>query len=338
MSTTLPNQNELASYAPQGGGMLTTFRDLEQMFKFADFLSKSTLLPATFQNNAGNVMIALNMAQRLRMDPLMVCQNIVIVHGNAGISGKMAIALLNRSPKYRRIEYRFANGKDYTGGIQVVGHRADDPEDKAPDYGTPITMEMARAEGWTANKKWQTMPEQMMRYRAAAFFARAFVPEELLGMQTAEELEDVDVASQEIRNVTPTKSGLKLAKPAPAQEKASTVPEETPDQEDKPQKPVTKRKKPVQDAPKPQEAPTDEELLLKEGIEEMESALKWIEKSMKQSGAGWLKVYRVMEAIGFSHPEVGCSREELADFALAIRSDADARKALEESGIVFIAE
>lgn len=186
--------------------MLTTFRDIEQMYRFSEFLSKTPLLPEAFRGNPGSVMIALNMAQRLKMDPLMVCQNIVIVHGNAGLSGKMAIALLNRSPKYRRIEYRYLNGKDYTDGMQVVGHRADDPEDKCPDYGTPITMEMARAEGWMNNSssKWKTMPEQMMRYRAAAFFARAFVPEELLGMQTAEELEDT-AEQDSMRDVTPAK-------------------------------------------------------------------------------------------------------------------------------------
>ena len=208
----IQNGNELAVMAPQGGGMLTTFKDLEQMFRFSEFLAKSPLLPEVFRGNPGSVMIALNMAQRLRMDPLMVCQNIVIVHGNAGLSGKFAIALLNRSAKYARIEYRYVNGKDYTGGMQVIGHRKDDPGDKRPDVGTAVTLEMARAEGWTSNKKWQTMPEQMMRYRAAAFFARAFVPEELLGMQTAEELEDVGnyelrVTNYELGNSAPSVQG-----------------------------------------------------------------------------------------------------------------------------------
>lgn len=215
MNTPNETNETYAVVAPQGGGMLTTFRDIEQMYRFSEFLSKSPLLPDAFRGNPGSVMIALNMAQRLRMDPLMVCQNIVIVHGNAGISGKMAIALLNRSPKYRRIEYRYVNGKDYTDGMQVVGHRTDDPEDKNPDYGTAITLAMAKAEGWAKNQKWQTMPEQMLRYRAAAFFARAFVPEELLGMQTAEELEDIDYAASNpgIRNVTEKKTrGLRIAK------------------------------------------------------------------------------------------------------------------------------
>lgn len=207
MNTENTNQNAITAARPatQGGGMLTAFRDLEQMFKFSQYISESPIVPKSFQKNPGSVMIALNMAQRLNMDPLMVMQNIVIVNGNAGLSGKMAIALLNRSPKYRRIEYQFLNGKDFSAGMRVVGHRADDPEDKRPDVGTAITPQMATAEGWTKNPKWQTMQEQMLRYRAAAFFARAFVPEELLGMQTAEELEDT-YAQETMRDATPRRA------------------------------------------------------------------------------------------------------------------------------------
>lgn len=339
--------NELAVMAPQGGGMLTTFRDLEQMFRFSEFLAKSPLLPDVFQGNPGSVMIALNMAQRLRMDPLMVCQNIVIVHGNAGLSGKFAIALLNRSPKYSRIEYKFCNGKDYTGGMQVVGHRKDDPEDKRPDVGTAVTLDMARAEGWTSNKKWQTMPEQMMRYRAAAFFARAFVPEELLGMQTAEELEDVGnyelrVTNYELGNSAPAARGLKVAKLA----KGVVTNQLVQDEQVEAGKPVVagnggEKMEEFVELPKEvvqnfgKDNPSDEELLLEAGLEEKGAAFEWLSKSLRGSGASWGKVYRVCEALGAPHPEVGASREELADFALAVRCDAELRRALEESGIVF---
>ena len=37
------------------------------------------------------------------------------------------------------------------------------------------------------------MPELMLRYRAAAFFGRLYAPEILMGMQTAEEVQDVAV-------------------------------------------------------------------------------------------------------------------------------------------------
>lgn len=64
--------------------------------------------------------------------------------------------------------------------------------------GTTVTMSMAKAEGWYSKKdkygnetsKWQTMPEQMLAYRAASFFARVHCPETLMGVQVEGEVED----------------------------------------------------------------------------------------------------------------------------------------------------
>jgi hypothetical protein len=60
-------------------------------------------------------------------------------------------------------------------------------------------MKMAKAEGWVSKNgsKWQTMPELMIRYRAAAFFGRLYAPEIMMGMQTMEEV--IDVTHQDVR-------------------------------------------------------------------------------------------------------------------------------------------
>jgi hypothetical protein len=52
---------------------------------------------------------------------------------------------------------------------------------------------MANAEGWVskAGSKWKTMPELMMRYRAAAFFGRLYAPEITMGMHSVEEVVDI---------------------------------------------------------------------------------------------------------------------------------------------------
>lgn len=59
----------------------------------------------------------------------------------------------------------------------------------------PVTMEMAVNEGWyTKNgSKWKTMPDQMLRYRCAAFFGRIYTPELLMGLPTEDEIRDVFV-------------------------------------------------------------------------------------------------------------------------------------------------
>ena len=61
-----------------------------------------------------------------------------------------------------------------------------------------MTIAMAKGEGWWSKKdkngtecsKWQTMPQLMLQYRAAAFFIRTTAPEISLGLMTQEEIED----------------------------------------------------------------------------------------------------------------------------------------------------
>jgi hypothetical protein len=54
-------------------------------------------------------------------------------------------------------------------------------------------MAMAKREGWAtkSGSKWATMPDLMIRYRAAAFWGRLYIPELLVGIQTQEEVLDV---------------------------------------------------------------------------------------------------------------------------------------------------
>ena len=54
-------------------------------------------------------------------------------------------------------------------------------------------MAMAKSEGWLSNPKWKSMPEQMLAYRAAAFFARVYCPEVLMGVSAEGEIEDSEI-------------------------------------------------------------------------------------------------------------------------------------------------
>lgn len=169
-------------------GMLTAFRDLDQMLLVADRLSGSTIVPEAYRKQPGNILIALNTAQRLQMDPMMVMQNLYVVHGHPSWSGKFVIALLRRSRNYSRVEYVNLNGSDWRGGLKMVGHRWDGGTDEGPE----ITPELVERSGWKQKNgsKWQEMPEQMYRYRAASWFASSCCPEVLLGLPTVEDMED----------------------------------------------------------------------------------------------------------------------------------------------------
>ncbi|MCC8117256.1 MAG: hypothetical protein LIP09_00695 [Bacteroidales bacterium] len=186
-------------------------RQFELVQKMGDYYAQSTVLPAIYQKNPANCAIAINMAARMGADPLMVMQNLYIVHGNPAWSSKFLIGCINTCGRFQPLEYE-GNGKavkDPGFAIRCVGYAKSDTQKKAPLKGTWITWDMVNSEGWSSKpgSKWKTMPEQMFRYRAAAFWQRTYAPEISMGLMTQEEAEDagrqvVDTGYVEIRENT----------------------------------------------------------------------------------------------------------------------------------------
>ena len=157
----------------------------------AKVLESSDIAPTHFRGNMANCIIAVNMAERIGADPLMVAQSLYVVHGKPAFSSSFLIATVNKSGRFTPIRYRMEGepGKDNWGCRAY----ATDKEDGEECLGPLVTMAMAKAEKWSTKNgsKWQTMPELMLRYRAAAFWVRTFAPELSLGMHTAEEVRDM---------------------------------------------------------------------------------------------------------------------------------------------------
>jgi hypothetical protein len=173
------------------------------MQRVAKAFSSSTLVPAQYQNNLPNCMIALNLAQRLKADELMVMQNLYIVHGNPGWSSKFLIASVNTCGRFSAMRYEWRG----TEGQGDFGCRAWAIERESGERldGAWVDWNMVRAEGWDKKNgsKWKTMPQQMFIYRAASFWQRAYAPEISMGLSTAEELQDViDVSADGSYTVT----------------------------------------------------------------------------------------------------------------------------------------
>lgn len=186
------NKNEMA-VMPQGSTELNMFGSItafEAGQRMAKVFATSTLVPQSYQNNIGNCMIALNLAQRMKSDPLMVMQNLVIVQNKPTFEAKFAIACFNATKKYSPIRYKEIGekGKDSYGMYAY----AYDLKDGSVLRGPEITIKLAKGEGWyQRNKKWETMPELMLRYRAASWFIRTTDPGVMMGFQTSDEVEDV---------------------------------------------------------------------------------------------------------------------------------------------------
>jgi hypothetical protein len=168
----------------------------------AKALSASDLVPQHYKNNVANTLVALEIANRIGASPLMVMQNLNIIHGRPSWGSSFIIAAINGSGKFTAL--RFVG--DLAKGIKAVC------QEKATGElleGPTVTMEMAKAEGWLdkAGSKWKTMPELMMRYRAAAFFGRLYAPEITMGMHSTEEV--VDIQHEEPKAVAAINEAIK---------------------------------------------------------------------------------------------------------------------------------
>jgi hypothetical protein len=151
----------------------------------AKALAASTVIPKDYQNNIPNTLVALEMAHRIGASPLMVMQNLHIIHGRPSWSSTFVIAALNSCGRFSAIRF-----EDDEGSCRAV---AIEKETGAVLNGPTVTIEMAKKEGWfqKTGSKWQTMPELMLKYRAASFFGRLYAPEIMMGMHTEFEIQDI---------------------------------------------------------------------------------------------------------------------------------------------------
>lgn len=192
---TTPTEEALATAPVTPAAGLSVWND-SNMFaaaaKAAKVLAQSDLVPeGTYKGKPANCLIALDMANRMGMSPLNVMQNLYIVKGKPGWSGQFCIAATNASGKFTPLEFvQLLNDDGSTKGYYA---QATNIVTGKICTGAPVTWDMVKSEGWfdKPGSKWKTMPDQMFRYRAAAFFVRTFCPEVLNGLQTVEELKDV---------------------------------------------------------------------------------------------------------------------------------------------------
>ena len=168
----------------------------DEVARRAKAISQSDIIPEAYRNKPGNCLIAIEMADRMGCAPLQIMQAMFVVHGQPGWSAKWLIATANASRKFTPLRWKFttdANGTK-TGAICY----ATDKSTGELLEGTKVTLEMAQAEGWTKNSKWKTMTEQMLVYRSAAFWVRMYCPEIAMGLQSVEEIEDVQSTRQQV--------------------------------------------------------------------------------------------------------------------------------------------
>lgn len=164
------------------------FDEMTKAFRLAKVMCVAGNIPDNYKNKPADCMVAIDMANRMGVSPLMVMQNLYVVKGKPSWSGQACMSFIQSNPDFSDVMpvYTGEPGKDSRGCYISAKRTSDGSEIK----GVCVTIGMARAEGWTKNPKWQNMPDLMLAYRASAFFARVYCPKVLMGVSVEGEAED----------------------------------------------------------------------------------------------------------------------------------------------------
>lgn len=222
----------VAAPRPDAPMSLLTGSGFDQLQRVAKALSSSTLVPVQYRafaevkdygkvtgytpNPAGlpNCIVALNMAQRMGADPLMVMQNLYVIEGRPSWSSQFIIAMINSCGRFSPLRFDLsepgaAEEVTYTATVWKNKQKVEEPRKVKVQHqtcrawvieketgerldGPLVSIQMAIDEAWLTKNgsKWLTMPEMMLRYRAASFLGRLYAPELLMGLHSREEVED----------------------------------------------------------------------------------------------------------------------------------------------------
>ena len=184
---------------------------LEEQKELAKTIAQSTIIPAELRGKPADVFVLLDLAASLNEPYWKVINGIRVAQGRMMVTAEFQIGRAMSSGLFKGpFEYEKKKEKDNI----AVRVRATSAVTDEKILGPWVDLRMAKADGWTRNKKYSNpeMAEHMLRLRAATFFIRLHCPQTTFGGMTVEESEDV-APSQSHSTTTsfpPSGSGIAL--------------------------------------------------------------------------------------------------------------------------------
>lgn len=193
----------------------------EHAQRVAKVFQACELVPATLRKNLPDVVVAFGIARAMNEQPLTVMQNIYFVSGKAGWSASYMVARANRAGVFDGpIRWRSEGAGEnlsVTAFADLRGVKGDARVEAT------VSMAMAKAEGWTKNDKYRSMPEHMLRWRSATMLIRLYCPEVMFGLPVAEEIEPEASAPRVVSFSTGPFIDAEVSAPAAPQPGAASI-------------------------------------------------------------------------------------------------------------------
>lgn len=177
---------QLAGIAPQG---------IDEAFRLSQALSRAgNMVPDHFQGKPDEIMAAVLRGAEIGLMPMQALSNIAVINGRASLWGDALPALIQRYGHH--IDVEIIEGEDEDGTYaEATLTRGDTGKVVKRQFGV---LDAKKAGLWGKKGPWQTYPKRMLAHRARAWAVRDGAADALMGLQVAEEMQDV-----EMKDVTP---------------------------------------------------------------------------------------------------------------------------------------
>lgn len=156
-------------------------KSLDEAIRFAEVLSKSSIIPKDFGGNPGNILVAIQWGMELGLQPMQAMQSIAVINGRPSLWGDAVIGLVRGSPL---CEYIYETDDGETATCKVK-RRGEEEQVRTFSMADAKTASLLGKQG-----PWSSYPKRMRQMRARAFALRDVFPDVLRGMPVAEEVQD----------------------------------------------------------------------------------------------------------------------------------------------------
>lgn len=211
-------------------------RNVDEMWRLAEWLSKSNLLPDALRGKPADILVVMMKGRELGLAPMTAFSTIHVINGKPNCAAELLVALVKRSSE---CEY-----------FQLISSSTTEATYESKRRGSPrpvrmtFTMKDAETAGLSGKDIWKKYPANLLRARASSALCKAEWQDVTLGLESAEEVGDRDgekSVSGEATTTGPapaskvlalrdhvTKKVAEVTKPAPTPPAQQETPKEEP--------------------------------------------------------------------------------------------------------------
>lgn len=210
---------EQAQVAPVARSMPLVPTNLEEAWRLATALSKSTLVPDAYREQPSNIMTAIMMGADLGISTTQAMREVYVVKGRPSTSALLKVALVLQSPL---CEYwQLIESTDTQATFETKRRGA-----KQPTRHTYTLDEAKKADLYPGqnDSSWRKRPKLMLRRRCESELADEVYPDVVKGLRTEDEAQEIEREAQGSRIFVESTEAPPLPPPEPKASERSSEP------------------------------------------------------------------------------------------------------------------